>query len=68
MLFRSYPAFLRVIGDLLPLKHFLDILQAIYLAGDEIWTKPGAIAVVAAWCVGGIAVAVRFFGWEPRER
>jgi ABC-2 type transport system permease protein len=65
---RPYPAFLRAIGDVLPLKHYLDILRAIYLDGQEIWTKPGAIAVVAAWGVGGIVVAVRYFGWEPRER
>ena len=64
----KYPKFLRVIGDVLPLKHFLDIVQSIYLAGNEIWTEPGAIAVVAAWGVAGIAVAVRYFGWEPRER
>ena len=65
---RKYPAFLRAIGDVLPLKHFLDIVQAIYLDGREIWTKPGAVAVVAAWGVGGIAIAARTFGWEPRER
>ena len=64
----KYPAFLRAIGDVLPLKHYLDIVQSIYLAGNQIWTKPGAIAVVAAWGIGGIAVAVRYFGWEPRER
>jgi ABC-2 type transport system permease protein len=65
---RKYPAFLRAIGDVMPLKHYLDIVQAIYLDGREIWTKPGAIAVVAGWGVGGIAVAARYFGWEPRER
>jgi ABC-2 type transport system permease protein len=65
---RKYPAFLRAIGDVLPLKHYLDIVQAIYLDGREIWTRPGAIAVVAAWGVGGIAIAARYFGWEPRER
>ena len=27
-----------------------------------------AVAVVAAWGVGGIAIAARTFGWEPRER
>ena len=65
---RKYPAVLRAIGDVLPLKHYLDILQAIYLTGDEIWSKPGAVAVVAAWGVAGIAVAMRYFSWEPRER
>ncbi len=65
---QRYPAFLRAIGDVLPLKHYLDIVQSIYLAGNEIWTEPRAIAVVAAWGIGGLVVAVRYFGWEPRER
>jgi ABC-2 type transport system permease protein len=65
---RRYPHFLRVIGEVLPLKHYLDIVQGIYLAGDEIWSKPGAVAVVAAWGLSGIAVAVRYFRWEPRAR
>ncbi len=65
---RKYPAFLRAIGDVLPLKHYLDVVQSIYLAGHEIWSKPAAVAVVAAWGVGGIVVAARYFGWEPRER
>jgi len=65
---RKYPAFLRAIGDVLPLKHYLDIVQSVYLAGNEIWTEPRAIAVVAAWGIGGLVVAVRYFGWEPRER
>lgn len=65
---RKYPGFLRAIGDVLPLKHYLDIVQSIYLSGHEIWSKPGAVAVVAAWGIGGIAIAARYFGWEPRER
>ena len=65
---RRYPGFLRAIGDVLPLKHFIDIVQGIYLSGDGIWQWPGAIVVVAAWGLGGILVAVRYFGWEPRER
>jgi ABC-2 type transport system permease protein len=63
-----YPSFLRAIGSVLPLKHYLDIVQHIYLAGGEIWNEPGAVAVVAAWGLGGLAVATRYFGWEPRAR
>ena len=65
---QKYPGFLRTIGNVLPLKHYLDIVQGIYLAGDEIWSKPGAVAVVVAWGLGGIVVTARAFGWEPRER
>ena len=29
-----YPAFLRAIGDVLPLKYFIDLVNAVYLHGD----------------------------------
>jgi ABC-2 type transport system permease protein len=64
---RHYPSFLRAIGDVLPLKYFIDLINAIYLRGHEIWTKPVALAVLAAWGVGGLLVAVLKFRWEPRE-
>jgi ABC-2 type transport system permease protein len=62
-----YPAFLRAIGDVLPLKYFIDLVNAIYLRGHAIWTKPTALAVLAAWGVAGLLVAVFKFRWEPRE-
>ena len=64
---RHYPRFLRAIGDVLPLKYFVDLSNAIYLHGHELWDKPGAIAVLAAWGAGGLAVARRRFRWEPTE-
>jgi ABC-2 type transport system permease protein len=62
-----YPAFLRAVGDVLPLKYFVDLVDAVYLHGQSFWTKPGALGVLAAWGAGGLAVAVRTFSWEPRE-
>lgn len=64
---RHYPSFLRAIGDVLPLKYFIDLINAIYLKGHEIWTKPLALGVLAAWGAGGLIVAVFKFRWEPRE-
>jgi ABC-2 type transport system permease protein len=64
---RHYPAFLRAIGAVLPLKYFIDLINAIYLRGHGIWTKPLALAVLAAWGIGGLIVAVFKFRWEPRE-
>ena len=40
---RHYPSFLRAIGDVLPLKYFIDLINAIYLRGHGIWTKPVAL-------------------------
>jgi ABC-2 type transport system permease protein len=62
---RHYPAFLRAIGDVLPLKYFIEIMNAVYLRGDALWTKPAAIAVLAGWGASGLAVAALKFRWEP---
>ena len=62
-----YPAFLRAIGDVLPLKYFIQIVNAVYLRGHSLWTKPGAIGVLAAWAATGLVVAALKFRWEPRE-
>jgi ABC-2 type transport system permease protein len=64
---RHYPKALRAIGDVLPLKYLLDAVNGIYLHGQELWDKPTAVAVLAAWGIFGMAVAVRTFRWEPRE-
>jgi ABC-2 type transport system permease protein len=62
-----YPSFIRAIGDVLPLKYFVDLVNAIYLHNHAFWSKPAALGVLAAWGVAGLAVAVRKFRWEPRE-
>ena len=64
---RHFPPFLRAIGAVLPLKYFIDLINAIYLRGHSIWTKPFALAVLVAWGLGGLVVAVLKFRWEPRE-
>jgi ABC-2 type transport system permease protein len=62
-----YPKALRVIGDVLPLKYLLDLINGVYLHGQQIWDKPRAVAVLAAWGILGMAAAMRKFRWEPRE-
>ena len=64
---RHYPRFLRAMGDVLPLKYFIDIVDAVYLRGHALWTKGGALAVLAAWGATALAVAALKFRWEPRE-
>ena len=65
---RDYPAVLEAIADVLPLKHFIELVIGASLEGEPPWTKPGALAVVLAWSIAGYAVAARRFTWEPRER
>jgi ABC-2 type transport system permease protein len=65
---KGYPAVLRAIGDVLPLRYFVKLVDAVYLHGHAFWTQPGALAVLAAWGVGGLVFTVYKFRWEPRER
>ena len=63
-----YPAFLRAIGDVLPLKYFIDLVDAVYLRGHGVWTRPQDLAVLAAWGAAGLVFTLFKFRWEPRER
>jgi ABC-2 type transport system permease protein len=64
---QHYPRVLRAIGAVLPLKYLLDLIKGIYLHGHQIWDEPAAVAVLAAWGLFGMVVALRTFRWEPRE-
>jgi ABC-2 type transport system permease protein len=64
---RHYPQVLRAIGAVLPLKPLIDLINGIYLHGQQIWDRPRAVAILAAWGIFGMAVAIRKFRWEPRE-
>ena len=60
-----YPHVLRAIGDVLPLKYLVDLVNAVYLHHHAIWSKPEAIGILAAWGVAGLALAALKFRWEP---
>ena len=62
---RHYPAFLRAIGDVLPLKYFINLVNAVYLHGHGVWTRPQDLAVLAAWGVAGLVFTKFRFRWEP---
>jgi ABC-2 type transport system permease protein len=64
----DYPGFLRAIGDVLPLKYAIELIGRVYLDEKPFWTGGGAIAVVAAWGLAGLVLALRRFQWQPRER
>jgi ABC-2 type transport system permease protein len=64
----EFPGFLQTIADALPLTYFLDIVYGVYLGGESLFADPKALVLVVSWGVAGLAVAVRRFGWMPRER
>jgi ABC-2 type transport system permease protein len=55
-------------ADIFPIRHFFEAFFTAWDpnttgAGFELWD----LAVVAAWGVLGLLIAVRFFRWEPRR-
>ena len=63
----AYPRFLEVIAEILPLTYFIRLMRDIVLLDHTLWSEWRSAAVVAAWGLGGLVLAVRFFRWEPRE-
>jgi ABC-2 type transport system permease protein len=64
---QSFPHFLEVISEVLPLTHFIRLMRNIVLLHQPIWDNWEQVAVVAAWGLAGLIVSVRTFHWEPRE-
>jgi ABC-2 type transport system permease protein len=65
---RDYPDVLQAVADVLPLTYLIRLVQAAYLHGTSLFHDLGAVAVVVAWGVAGLVVAVRRFDWQPREK
>ena len=65
---RSAPDWLNTVSRIFPIRPFADSLLAIY---DPRTTGSGLdlgnLAVIAAWGVAGLLIALRFFTWEPRR-
>jgi len=64
---RRYPEVLRAIGDALPLRYFIKLVNGVYLDDRAPWHYGTAAGVLAAWGVAGLVVAARRFSWEPRS-
>ena len=61
------PAWLRILGDVLPLKHFGRAFSAAFHPAVAAPAWQGAdLAVLAAWMAAGALLAWRFFDWMPR--
>lgn len=60
------PRWIEVIGDMFPLKPFVEAFQACFVPFVEPpafdWPK---LAFVAAWGIAGLVVALTRFTWEP---
>jgi ABC-2 type transport system permease protein len=56
------PRALEVVAEALPLKHLIDGLSGAIVGGPG--DAATAAAVVGAWALAGVFLAVRFFRWE----
>jgi ABC-2 type transport system permease protein len=57
------PSWILWVARVFPVRHFATGMQAGFLGTPFHWSD---VAVVAAWGVGGLLLAARFFSWEPR--
>jgi ABC-2 type transport system permease protein len=64
---QHYPGFLKAIANVLPLTYFTRLTRDVMVHDQHIWADRRALAIVAAWGVAGLIVAVRRFSWQPRE-
>jgi ABC-2 type transport system permease protein len=62
---RHYPQLLRWLAAVLPLKHFLRIVNAVSLEHGGLW-RPVDLGVLLLWGFAGLAIAARRFKWEPQ--
>ncbi|MDQ4058110.1 MAG: ABC transporter permease [Actinomycetota bacterium] len=63
------PGWIKTVAGIFPVKHFLDATFESFLPPPDnlsglLWTS---IAVIAAWGIGGLLIAARFFRWEPNK-
>jgi ABC-2 type transport system permease protein len=53
-------------ADVFPIRHFFEAFFNVYLPGGSASLDWGNLAVVVAWGVAGLFLAVRYFRWTPR--
>ncbi len=61
------PGWLDTVSHLLPVRHFADAMLELYRSSGVAAVPWLEVAVIAAWGLLGVVVALRFFSWEPRR-
>jgi ABC-2 type transport system permease protein len=60
------PAWVKQVGRIFPVKHFTDAMLAGFY-GKPFTFEWSDVLVIAVWGLAGLALAARFFSWEPRK-
>jgi ABC-2 type transport system permease protein len=58
------PSWILWIAKIFPVRHFANGMQAGFLGTAFHWSD---VLIVAAWGLGGLLIATRYFSWEPRR-
>ena len=61
------PQWIDAVSKIFPVRHLVDAFLGAFYGPPNFafsWTD---VLVVAAWGVLGLALAIRFFSWEPRR-
>ena len=61
------PAWLDAVSQLFPVRHFADAMLELYRSSGVAAVPWLEVAVIAAWGMIGVVLALRFFSWEPRR-
>lgn len=60
------PQWLDIAGKIFPVRHFADALINSFFQVSGSGLRTNDLLVLGAWGVAGLAVALRFFQWEPK--
>jgi ABC-2 type transport system permease protein len=61
------PGWLDTVSHLFPVRHFADAMLELYRSSGVAAVPWLEIGVIGLWGVIGVALALRFFSWEPRR-
>ena len=61
------PTWIDTLGGLFPVRHLIDAFLGAFYGEPFFDFSWGDVAIVAAWGVVGLLLAIRFFSWEPRR-
>jgi ABC-2 type transport system permease protein len=61
---KHLPAVIDGAARVLPLRHIIDGLRGAIVPGSGLSHHVEGVLVLAAWCLGGVFLALRYFRWE----
>lgn len=63
------PAWVRTFASVFPVRPFLEALIDGFIprTADSTGWRPGSLAIVAAWGIGALLLASRYFRWESKR-